>query len=240
VADILLGRAEPSGRLPVSLPRSVGQAPVYASPRAGGTKAMFSGSYTDAPATPLFPFGHGLSYTSFEYGPLTVRSGDTSEEIHATAEVSNTGLRAGVEVVQLYVSDRFASVARPGRQLAGFARVSLEPGERCRVSFTVHPSRLAFYDPEMRFVVEPGAFGFGVASSALNVRQQSLVELNGAITEYAQRKVIATVAAVEHLPPAAQEESAARLVTGGMAPPAPDGPAPAPANGTGARERSTR
>jgi beta-glucosidase len=242
LADILLGRAEPSGRLPVSLPRSAGQAPVYASPRAGGTKAMFSGSYTDAPATPLFPLGHGLSYTSFEYGPLTVRSGDTTEEIHATAEISNTGPRAGVEVVQLYASDRFASVARPGRQLVGFARVSLEPGERCRVSFIVHPSRLAFYDPEMRFVVEPGAFGFAVASSSLNVRQQSLVEVAGAATEYRQREVIATVTAVEHLPPTGQEESAARLATAGMTPPAPDGPAPAPANGarTPAGERSTR
>ena len=218
IADILLGRAEPSGRLPVSLPRSVGQVPVYASPRAGGTKAMFSGSYTDAPASPLFPFGHGLSYTSFEYGPLSVRAGDTTENIRATVEVTNTGPRAGVEVVQLYASDRFASVARPGRQLVGFARVSLRPGERCRVSFTVHPSRLAFYDPRMRFVVEPGAFGFAVASSALHVRGQSLVELTGATTEYEQRSVIATVAAVEPIPAAEGEDMPARVSTGGAAP----------------------
>ena len=77
LAGILLGlgRAEPSGRLPVTLPRAVGQIPVYASPRAGGTKAMFRGSYTDAPATPLFPFGHGLTYTTFAYSPLTVQAG---------------------------------------------------------------------------------------------------------------------------------------------------------------------
>lgn len=213
LADILLGRAEPSGRLPLSLPRSAGQIPVYASPRAGGTKALFTGDYTDSAATPLFPFGHGLSYTSFGYGPLTVRSGGTADDIHASVEVTNTGARDGVEVVQLYASDRYASVARPGRQLVGFARVPLRPGERCRVGFTVHPSRLAFYDPGMRFVTEPGTFGFAVASSARDVRQEALAELTGPVTEYEQRKVVATVVSVEKLPaatPSAASPSADR------------------------------
>ena len=89
LAGILLGRAEPSGRLPVTLPRAVGQIPVYASPRAGGTKAMFRGSYTDAPATPLFPFGHGLTYTTFAYGPLAVQAGGTGDDVLAAVDVHN-------------------------------------------------------------------------------------------------------------------------------------------------------
>lgn len=208
LADILLGKAEPSGRLPVTIPRVTGQVPVYASPRAGGTKAMFRGSYTDSPATPLFPFGHGLSYTTFEYGPLAVQAGGTSDPVSLTVEIHNTGARAGVEIVQLYTSDRYASAARPGRQLAGFARVHADPGERRQVIFRVHPSRLAFYNQDMRFVTEPGAFGFAVGSSALNIRSETLAVLDGPVTEYRQRDIVATTVSIEDVPAGPEDRHA--------------------------------
>jgi beta-glucosidase len=202
LAHVLLGRCDPGGRLPVTLPRHVGQLPVHASPRAGGSKAMFRGGYTDAPATPLFCFGHGLSYTRFEYGPLELAATTTEEVVSATVEVTNVGGRPGVEVVQLYASDFYATVARPGRQLVGFCRLELEAGERRRVSFTVHPSRLAFYDQEMRFVVEPGTFGFAVGSSAEQLPSQGRVELTGPRREYRQRDIVATAVREERLSPA--------------------------------------
>jgi len=196
IVDILLGHAEPSGRLPVSLPRAVGQVPVHASPRAGGTKAMYRGGYTDSPSTPLFPFGFGLSYTRFTYGELSVKATNTNEPVVATVAVTNVGTRPGTEVVQLYVSDRFASVARPGRQLAGFARVQLGPGQSRSVRFTVHPSRLAFFDASMNFVTEPGAFGLAVGSSSADLPSQALVELSGDVAQFRQRDIVATRAEI--------------------------------------------
>ena len=179
LADVLVGAVAPSGRLPVSLPRSAGQVPVHMGQRAGGGSAMFFGDYTDSPATPLFPLGHGLSYTSFEYRQLAVQAGSTSEPIRVSLELRNTGTHAGSEVVQLYARDEVASVARPDRMLLGFARVSLEPGQAQNVTFTVHPSRLAFYDPQLNFVVEPGAFVFCVGASAGDIRAEQTVELSG-------------------------------------------------------------
>ena len=114
-------------------------------------------------SSPLFPFGHGLSYATFERSSLTIDSaGTTAEPVAVSIDTENTSDRAGVDVVQLTVRDDVASVARHQFFLCGFARVPLEPGERRTVRFTVHPSRLAFYDPHMRFVVEPGTFTFRV------------------------------------------------------------------------------
>src|SRR5207248_6781992 len=141
--------ANPAGRLPVSLPRSVGQVPVHSGYRTGGGRSMFYANYTDSPSTPLFPFGHGLSYTTFDYSGIDIRSGSTADPVEVSVDITNTGDRPGDEVVQLYASDLVASVARPFRQLIGFARVPLEPAESIRLTFTVHPSRLAFYDPQM-------------------------------------------------------------------------------------------
>ena len=189
IVDVLTGAVNPSGRLPVSMPRSVGQVPVYASPRSGGGRSMFHGEYTDSPTTPLFPFGHGLSYTTFEYGDLVVESaGTTAEPIVLAVDVRNTGSRAGHEVVQLTVRDDVASVARHRFALCGFAKVLLEPGATRTVHFTVDPSRLAFFDPSMRFVIEPGDFTFRCGSSS------ATVTLTGDVVEHRQRNVIATEA----------------------------------------------
>ena len=192
LADVLTGKVNPCGRLPVSLPRSVGQVPNHVGPRAGGDRAMFFGDYIDSPTSPLFAFGHGLSYTTFAYRNLTVQAKNTTEPIEVSIEVLNTGEQAGDEVVQLYCRDLVASIARPVRILLGFARLALAPGQARRVTFTVHPSRLAFYDPQMRFVTESGAFTFSIGASSADIRAEKTVTLGGQVAQYQQREIVAT------------------------------------------------
>ena len=193
IADVLFGRAEPGGRLPVSMPRTVGQVPVHHDHRAGGGRSMWRGDYVDGPSGPLFPFGHGLSYTTFAYGQLqVVASGTTEAAVVLQVDLTNTGSRPGTEVVQLYVRDEVASVARPYRQLVGFAKLALDAGESVAVTFDVHPSRLAFYDEVMRFVTEPGSFAFSVGGSSATASSRITVDLPGGIAEYRQREIVAT------------------------------------------------
>lgn len=192
LADVLTGKVNPGGRLPVSIPRSVGQVPIFAGQRAGGDRALLFGDYVDSPTTPLFAFGHGLSYTTFTYTNLCVHATNTTEPIEISLAISNTGLSTGDEVVQLYACDRVASVARPDRLLVGFARIALTPGQTQRITFTVHPSRLAFYDPQMRFVTEPGAFTFSVGASSIDIRAEETVTLDGPVAEYLQREIVPT------------------------------------------------
>ena len=199
LADVLFGRAEPTGRLPVSLPRATGQVPRYYGHRSGGAKSMFYGDYTDCPQTPLFPFGHGLSYTTFEHKDLAVTASDTRSPIAASVVVANTGPRPGEEVVQLYVTDLVASVARPELQLLGFARVALEPRGAKQVTFRIDPSRLAFYHEDMDFVVEPGEFRFATGLSVANLRTNFTVELAGPSAHYSQRSVVAVSSTVADL-----------------------------------------
>jgi beta-glucosidase len=183
LADVLFGVASPSGRLPVSLPRNAGQIPRYLGHRAGGSTAMFYGEYTDSATTPLYPFGHGLSYTRFAYDGLTVEASDTGSPVSVEVNVTNAGDRAGDEVVQLYVSDLVASLARPESQLVGFARLHLGAGESKRVRFEVQPSRLAFHDEALRRVVEPGDFRFSAGASSSDLRESAVVELTGEVVE---------------------------------------------------------
>ncbi|HLJ36728.1 MAG TPA: glycoside hydrolase family 3 N-terminal domain-containing protein [Ktedonobacteraceae bacterium] len=192
LADVLTGKVSPSGRLPVSLPRSVGQVPDHVGLRVGGDHPMFYGDYTDSPASPLFAFGHGLSYTTFAYKNLSVHATNTTGPITVSIEVSNTGEQAGDEVVQLYCRDLVASVARPVRMLLGFARIPLLSRQVRKVTFTVHPSRLAFFDPCMRFVTEPGAFTFSIGSSSADIRDEKTVTLAGPVAEYRQREIVET------------------------------------------------
>lgn len=196
LARILLGETAPSGRLPISLPRSVGQLPVHHAPRAGGGRSQFWGDYTDAPTTPLHPFGYGLSTTTFEYSNLHTTAGSTTETTMLTVEVANTGDVAGTEVVQLYARDEVASVARPERQLVGFGRVRLEPGESKTVTFALHPSRLAFFDEDFAFVCEPGAFDLEVGGWAGEPAARTTVDLAGEVHQYRQRDVVTTAIAI--------------------------------------------
>ncbi|HLI05627.1 MAG TPA: glycoside hydrolase family 3 N-terminal domain-containing protein [Ktedonobacteraceae bacterium] len=199
LADVLTGKVNPSARLPVSMPRSVGQVPTHVGFRAGGDIAMLFGDYIDSPTSPLFAFGHGLSYTTFTYSDLTVEATNTAEPVKISIEVHNSGERAGDEVVQLYYRDVVASVARPQRMLLGFARISLTAGETGRVVFTVHPSRLAFYNPDMRFVTEPGAFTFSIGASSADIRAEQTVTLTGHVVEYQQKAVVDTKVEVVQL-----------------------------------------
>ncbi|MFV0315647.1 MAG: glycoside hydrolase family 3 N-terminal domain-containing protein [Microthrixaceae bacterium] len=200
LARILLGEVAPSGRLPISLPHDVGQVPVHHAPRAGGGRSMFWGDYTDAPSAPLHPFGFGLSTTGFEYSDLQVTPGSTTEVTMVAVTVTNTGPITGTEVVQLYARDEVASVARPERQLVGFCRVPLKSGQSRTATFALHPSRLAFYDEDFRFVCEPGAFDLGIGGWAGAPRLTATVDLGGDVHQYRQRDVVATAVSVS-VPP---------------------------------------
>ncbi len=200
IADVLFGTVSPSGRLPVSLARDAGQVPLYHYRKwpAEGGQGMFTPAYCDLPATPLFAFGHGLTYTSFAYDDLAVtpERASAEERIRIACTVTNTGARAGTEVVQLYVQDPVASVTRPIQQLAGFARVSLEAGESRRVGFELDPSQLAFYDRDMRFVVEPGLVHVRIGASAEDLRLQGSFHIEGKVRELSPRDLVATRATV--------------------------------------------
>jgi beta-glucosidase len=196
IASILLGTVAPSGRLPVTIPRGVGQVPTFYAHRAGGGRSQFWGDYTDSPAAPLHPFGFGLTTTEIEYSELQVTVGSTTETTMLTVRVTNTGVRSATEVVQLYARDEVASVARPERQLVGFARVPLGPGQSRRVTFALHPSRLAFYDEDFRFVCEPGAFDLEVGGWAGAPALVSTVDVTGEVHQYRQRDVVATAVTV--------------------------------------------
>lgn len=173
VVDLLFGDASPSGKLPVTVPRNVGQVPIYHARRNTGRPPAadnkYSSKYIDVPWTPLYPFGHGLAYTTFEYGApqlasATVPLADPRQRVRV--RVTNTGARAGTEVVQLYLRDDVASVTRPVRELRGFERVELEPGQSREVEFALGFDDLALYDAKMRHVVEPGAFTVFVGGSS--------------------------------------------------------------------------
>jgi beta-glucosidase len=134
--------------------------------------------------SPLFAFGHGLSYTTFGYGDLSIAAGTTTDPVSVSVTVTNSGQQDGDEVVQLYVRDEVASVARPIRELIGFARVALSRGARAQVTFAVHPSRLAFHDVGVECVTEPGSFTFFVGGSSDETPLQATVALRGEIQAY--------------------------------------------------------
>jgi beta-glucosidase len=164
IADVLFGDYNPSGKLTTSFPRVVGQLPLYYNHRSTGrpaTDQKYTSRYLDVPNDPLFPFGFGLSYTTFEYSDLKV-----DPDLRVTVNVKNTGKREGHEVVQLYIRDLVASTTRPVRELKGFQRVKLAPGESRTVEFQLTRENLALYNPEMQKVVEPGAFKLWVGGSS--------------------------------------------------------------------------
>lgn len=172
VADVLFGDFNPCGRLAVSIPRSTGQIPVYYAHRSTGRPFAEDDRYTtryiDAPNEPLYPFGFGLSYTTFEYGNLAVEPAEvaTKGTVTVSVDVRNTGPRAGHEVAQLYVRDVVASVTRPVRELRAFEKVRLEPGETKRISLTVEARELGLWNLQMRYNVEPGEFRVRVGPDA--------------------------------------------------------------------------
>src|SRR5436309_5773753 len=172
LAAVLFGDVSPSGKLPVTSPRAVGQIPLYYNHKNTGRPTgpdKYTSKYTDLPVTPLFPFGHGLSYTTFSYSDLRLNAPRITPlgTLRASITVTNTGTREGAEVVQLYVHDEVASVTRPVRALAGFRRVSLKRGEARTVDFQLTAKELGFYNRDMKFVVEPGKFRVFVGGSSV-------------------------------------------------------------------------
>ncbi|MEM1568192.1 MAG: glycoside hydrolase family 3 N-terminal domain-containing protein [Thermofilaceae archaeon] len=163
VAEVLFGYANPGGRLPISVPACAGQIPVFYR-----RKPSSFNRYVEADAKPLYPFGYGLSYTRFEYRDLLVEPGEVGSEssIRVSVTVENVGDMEGDEVVQLYASRPTASVARPVKELKGFRRVTLKPGQRVRVTFSLPLELLAYYDPSMRLVVEKGVYTLSVSRHA--------------------------------------------------------------------------
>jgi beta-glucosidase len=188
IADLLFGIESPSGKLPVSFPRMVGQIPIYYARKNTGRPAShdsithiddidgkavqtslgMSAFYLDAGFTPLFPFGYGLSYSWFEYQEMAVSTGrvvmGTTVEISAT--VKNAGEQVAEEIVQLYIRDLVGNVTRPVKELKGFTRIRLEPGQSETVRFTLHTDELAFYNRKMALVTEPGMFHAWIGGSS--------------------------------------------------------------------------
>jgi beta-glucosidase len=171
IADVLTGDTNPGGKLPISYPRAVGQVPVFYAHKASGGRSQPTGDYVDLPATPLYPFGHGLSYTAFELSNAKVRDSTVrfSEAIVVDVTVANTGGREGDEVVQLYIRDPQASITRPELELKSFLRVALEAGESKRITFHVPVAQLGFYDRELSYVVEPGTIEVYVGRSSIDL-----------------------------------------------------------------------
>lgn len=183
VADALLGDYTPGGRLPVSVAYHAGQIPVYYNHPNGSAwhqaESIGFPDYVDCPHRPRYPFGFGLSYTTFAYGDFSLSADriGPDETLNASVTVTNTGECAGDEVVQLYGMDCFASRARPVQELLGFCRISLAPGESKRVRFTLHPSQLAFLDGDMRWKIEKGRFTLRVGGSSEDVRAEAAFEV---------------------------------------------------------------
>jgi beta-glucosidase len=172
LADVLFGDHAPSGKLPMTFPRATGQVPIYynfkRTGRPGVEKQKYTSNYIDVRTTPLFPFGHGLTYTTFRYADLRVSRSEMlgTDSLVVTADLTNSGPRAGTEVAQLYVRDDAASMTRPVRELRGFQRVTLQPGETRTLRFVLRPVDLSLYDRDMRRVVEPGSFTLWIGGSS--------------------------------------------------------------------------
>ena len=176
VSDVLFGGHNPSGRLPISFPFEVGQVPLYYNRRPSSFR-----DYVTTSSKPLFPFGYGLSYSSFEYDSLQImpEMAGPGGVVTISVGVTNIGQRGGMEVVQLYVRDVVASVSRPVKELKGFRKIGLEPGEKKTVTFMLSVAQLAFYDRHMRLVVEPGEFQVMVGPSSEDIRVSGTLEVVG-------------------------------------------------------------
>jgi beta-glucosidase len=181
IAEVLCGEFNPGGRLPITFPRSVGQVPVSYNHKPSAMRSNWYVDYVDETVKPLFPFGHGLSYTTFSYENLSVdpQTASIGETIDIAADITNTGDRRGEEVVQLYTRDEFASLPRPVKELKGYLRLALEPGERKRVTFRLPVGRLAVYDQDLCLGVEAGRFQVMVGSSSEDIRLHGEFEIVG-------------------------------------------------------------
>ncbi len=185
IADVLFGDYNPSGKLPISFPRNVGQIPIFYNHYNTGRPVTKSGdiryksAYIDVSNDPQYAFGHGLSYTTFSYSNLKLSNTaiNQKESVKVSFTLTNTGKVEGEEVAQLYIQDTFASVVRPVKELRDFAKVKLKPGESKEISFELNPEKLAFYHEEKGWITEPGEFKVMVGSASNDIKLKSSFEL---------------------------------------------------------------
>jgi beta-glucosidase len=184
IADVLFGEVNPSGKLTTTFPQHVGQLPMYYAHKNTGRPlgegkwfSKFRSNYLDVSNEPVYPFGYGLSYTTFTYSEVTLDKTETTPEgsLTASIEVVNTGKRDGAEVVQLYLRDMVGSVTRPVKELKGFQKIFLKAGERKKVSFTITSHELSFYNADLKWVAEPGAFEVQIGGNSRDVKKASFV-----------------------------------------------------------------
>ena len=180
ICDVVFGDVAPSGKLTVTMPRNVGQVPIYYNHLNTGRPnpkwfTKFTTNYLDVPNEPLFPFGYGLSYTTFQYSPMTLSGNSMTQNgtIQASVTVTNTGNCEGTEVVQLYIRDMVGSIARPVQELKGFERISLKPGESRTVNFTINADLLKFYNKDLNYVCEPGDFDVMIGPNSRDVQHKT-------------------------------------------------------------------
>ena len=181
IAKALFGKFNPSGKLPISFPRHVGQIPVYYNHKASGQRSHWFGDYVDGSPKPLYPFGYGLSFTQFDYSDLYVQEDNTTdnEEIEIKFSVKNIGNYDGEEIVQLYVNDPAASVTRPVKELKGFGKVFLKQGEQKTLRFQLPVELLAFFNDDMNLVIEPGLYKIMIGQSSENIVLEQEITLKG-------------------------------------------------------------
>jgi beta-glucosidase len=179
IADVLAGVVNPGGKLPMSHPRSAGQIPVYYAHKVSGGRSQWKGDYVDGEAGPLYPFGHGLSFTTFEISDLSVSPDEVSwnGEVEVRAWIANTGGVAGDEVLQVYVQDPVARVTRPVLELKAFTRVHLPAGATRQVVFRIPVGQLGFYDAGLDYVVEPGVLVIHVGNSSRNLQEAGTISV---------------------------------------------------------------
>ena len=180
VADILFGDINPAGKLTATFPRSVGQIPIYYNHKNTGRpenpKDKYTTKYIDSPNEPLYPFGYGLSYSTFEYGDISLSKNELKgeEKLTVSVNIKNTGKYKGEEVVQLYISDPVASISRSVKELKGFQKIMLAPGESKDVKFTVTPELLKFYNSNLEYNWEPGVFEVQIGGNSRDVKKAKL------------------------------------------------------------------
>jgi beta-glucosidase len=181
IADVLFGDVNPSGKLTMTFPLNVGQIPVFYNSKNTGRPInpdnpheKFKSNYLDSPNTPLYPFGYGLSYTSFNYSDIKLNkeSFNMSDRIIASVDITNTGDRDGEEIVQLYIRDLIGDVTRPVKELKGFKKVHLNKGETITVAFAISPQDLAYYHQDMSFSVDPGDFEIFIGTNSEETRNK--------------------------------------------------------------------
>ena len=180
ICDVVFGDVSPSGKLTATMPRNVGQVPIYYNHLNTGRPnpkwfTKYTSNYLDVPNDALFPFGYGLSYTTFEYSPMTLSSNSMTagSTIKASVTVTNTGSREGAEVVQFYIRDMVGSIARPVQELKGFERINLKPGESRTVTFTIDQELLKFYNKDLDYVCEPGDFEAMIGPNSRDVQRKA-------------------------------------------------------------------